>query len=81
MCSIIFYEKKKYKDSDWCDVMLMNTCYILLGRLWKYDRCILNNKWYNIYTPSIKGKCIVLIFMRKWLITEIDLNQRIILSL
>lgn len=29
---------KDYNDKLWCDVVPMDACHILLGRLWQYDR-------------------------------------------
>jgi len=27
-----------YNDEIWCDIVSMDTCHILLGRLWQFDR-------------------------------------------
>lgn len=56
---------KKYFDSSCYDVVLMNTYHILLGRWWQFDRRVVYDGRKNIYTFNIKGKCIVLAFMRE----------------
>eukprot|EP01018_Ginkgo_biloba_P040723 Gb_06946 [translate_table: standard] len=35
---LVLLQLKDYKDKVWCDVVPMDACHILLGRLWQYDR-------------------------------------------
>jgi hypothetical protein len=37
-CIVHFFIGIKYKDNTWCDVVAMDTCHLLLGRPWQYDR-------------------------------------------
>ena len=34
---VTFSIGSKYKDRVWCDVVTMDICHMLLGRLWQYD--------------------------------------------
>lgn len=47
----------KYVDSVWCDIVPMDACHLLLGRLWKFDRSVLHdgrNNTYNLIFPGLK---------------------------
>ena len=37
-CLISFSIGMKYKDNEWCDVVVMDACDLLLGRPWQYDK-------------------------------------------
>jgi hypothetical protein len=37
-CLVSFSIGIRYKDKMWCDVVAMDTCHLLLGRPWQYDR-------------------------------------------
>jgi hypothetical protein len=39
-----------YKDEILCDVIPMDVCHLLLGRLWKYDRNVVHDGRKNTYT-------------------------------
>lgn len=39
-----------YVDEVLCDVMPMDICHVLLGRLWKYHRHAMYDGWENMYT-------------------------------
>ena len=34
---------KNYKDEIWCDVIPMDTCHVLLGRPWFFDRRVMHD--------------------------------------
>ncbi|XP_022860683.1 uncharacterized protein LOC111381172 [Olea europaea var. sylvestris] len=59
-CLVSFSIGKKYFDNAWCDVVLMDACYVLLGRPWQYDRNVIHDGWKNTYSLSIKGNKIIL---------------------
>jgi hypothetical protein len=59
-CLVSFSVGKKYFDNAWSDVVSMDTCHILLGRPWQYDRSVVHDGRKNTYSLSIKGKKIVL---------------------
>ncbi|XP_062146790.1 uncharacterized protein LOC133854571 [Alnus glutinosa] len=63
-CLVSFSVGKKYFDNAWCDVVSMDTCHILLGRPWSYDRSVVHDGRKNTYSLSIKGKKIVLALRR-----------------
>lgn len=50
-----------YHDEVLCDIMPMDACHILLGRLWKYDRKSIHDGRKNTYTITKNGKRITLI--------------------
>ena len=37
-CQITLSVGKSYQDQLWCDVIPMDACHVLLGRLWLFDR-------------------------------------------
>ena len=51
----------KYKDSVWCDVVTMDACHLLLGRLWQFDRAVSHDGRVNTYSFTFKGVKIVLV--------------------
>lgn len=53
-------------------MMSIDMCHILLDKLWKYDKGVVHDRLYNMYTLNIKRKCVVLAPMRKGVIIEID---------
>lgn len=56
----VFFDRKKYFDNAWCDVVSIDACHVLLGKPWQYDHSIVHNRRKNTYSLSIKGKNIVL---------------------
>jgi hypothetical protein len=44
-----------YKDEILCDVIPMDVCHLLLGRLWKYDRNVVHDGRKNTYTLEKNG--------------------------
>lgn len=49
-----------YRDEVWCDVVTMNACHLLLGRLWQYERCVIHDGRANTYSFMFKGVKVVL---------------------
>ncbi|XP_074265909.1 uncharacterized protein LOC141588362 [Silene latifolia] len=49
-----------YVDEILCDVIPMDACHILLGRLWQFDRDVLHRGRCNEYELRYKGKRIML---------------------
>jgi hypothetical protein len=52
---------KNYKDFLWCDIIPMDTCHILLGRPWLFDRSVIHDGRANTYTLIHNQKKIILI--------------------
>jgi hypothetical protein len=46
----------KYRDKVWCDVLAMDVCHRLLGRLWQYDRATIHDgkNTYNFVFDKVK---------------------------
>ena len=59
-CLIKLSIGKTYKDEVWCDVILMDACYLLLGRPWKYYRKVIHDGGKNTYTFWKDGSKIIL---------------------
>ncbi|XP_073117069.1 uncharacterized protein [Elaeis guineensis] len=51
---------KSYKDEVVCDVVLMKTSHLLLGKPWQYDRRTIHDGFKNTYSIAKNGKNIVL---------------------
>ena len=49
-CLVSFSIGKTYNDEIWCDIMKMNTCHLLLGRPWMYDRRVKHDGYLNTYS-------------------------------
>jgi hypothetical protein len=43
----------RYKDKMWCDIVAMDACHLLLGRLWQNDRSAHHNGKKNTYSFMI----------------------------
>jgi hypothetical protein len=48
-CLVSFSIVVRYKDKMWYDVVAMDTCHLLLGRLWQYDRSAHHDGRKNTY--------------------------------
>jgi hypothetical protein len=42
-----------YRDNEWCDVINMNTCHLLLGKLWQYDTAAIHDETKNMYSVMV----------------------------
>jgi hypothetical protein len=45
-----------YRDEILCDVILMDVCHLLLGRLWQYDKNVIHDGRMNTYTLEKNGR-------------------------
>lgn len=61
VCRVPFSIRKFYKNEIHCDVVDMDACQILLGRLWQYDVDVVHKGMQNIYVFTWKGKKIALL--------------------
>ncbi|CAL8085705.1 unnamed protein product [Prunus armeniaca] len=59
-CLVTFSIGQKYQDSQWCDVILMDACHILLGRPWQFDRKATHDGYKNTYTFIKDGTKVIL---------------------
>ncbi|KAL4364335.1 hypothetical protein GQ457_04G016150 [Hibiscus cannabinus] len=50
----------RYKDEVKCDVCPMDSCHLLLGRPWQYDRRVLHDCFTNRYSFDHEGKKVIL---------------------
>jgi hypothetical protein len=55
----------KYKDTVWCDVVNMETCHLLLGKTWKYDKAVIHDVTKNTYSFML-GKTILTLLHSPW---------------
>lgn len=46
-CLVSFSIGNKYKDEQWCDVVPMDACHLLLGRPWQFDRKAMHDGYKN----------------------------------
>jgi hypothetical protein len=53
-----------YKDEILCDVIPMDVCHLLLGRLWKYDRNMIHDGRKNTYTLEKNGRTHMLLSIK-----------------
>lgn len=49
-CLVSFSIGNKYKDEQWCDVVPMDACHLLLGRPWQFDRKAMHDGYKNMYS-------------------------------
>jgi hypothetical protein len=49
-CLVSFSIGSRYKDKMWCDIVAMDACHLLLGRLWQYDRSAHHDGRKNTYS-------------------------------
>ena len=49
-CPVTFFVGEDYTDTVWCNVVPMDSCDILLGRPWMYDKNGTNGMRDNTYT-------------------------------
>ncbi|KAJ4728607.1 RNA-directed DNA polymerase [Melia azedarach] len=61
VCKLPFSIDKFYKTDVLCDVVDMDACHVLLGRLWQYDVDAMHRGRRNIYEFWWNGKKIVLV--------------------
>ncbi|XP_042416946.1 uncharacterized protein LOC122005804 [Zingiber officinale] len=59
-CLIQFSIGNKYQDEVWCDVIPMDACHLLLGRLWQFDRKTHHDGFKNTYSFVKDGEKIIL---------------------
>ena len=63
-CLIQFSIGKNYKDAVICDVIPLDACHLLLGRLWQYDRKTNHYGFKNTYSFELDGVKITLVPLR-----------------
>ncbi|XP_021831119.1 uncharacterized protein LOC110771169 [Prunus avium] len=68
-CLVSFSIGTKYQDQVWCDVITMDTCHILLGRPWQYDRGAIHDGKKNTYSFLI-DKTILVLFPNKEIVSK-----------
>lgn len=49
-CLVDFFFEDKLRDQAWCDVVLIDVCYILLDRPWQYDTRTKHDVHRNTYS-------------------------------
>jgi len=54
-----------YKDQAWCDVVVMDTCHLLLGQPWQYNRKVMYDDRLNTYSFLFNSTKIVLLPKRE----------------
>ncbi|KAG5542635.1 hypothetical protein RHGRI_022226 [Rhododendron griersonianum] len=59
-CLVEFSIGHRYEDKIWCDVMQMDSCHILFGRPWQWDRNVYYRGCKNVYELKVNGEPIKL---------------------
>jgi hypothetical protein len=67
-----------YKDETLCDVIPMDECHILLGRLWQFDRNVIHDGRKNTYTLEKNGRTHMLLPIEEKRVKE-EANTNILL--
>jgi hypothetical protein len=55
----------KYRDNVWCDVVDVETCHLLLGKPWKYDKATIHDETKNTYN-FMMGKTKLTLLHSPW---------------
>jgi len=71
---LVSFSIGKYYDEVLCDVVLMQTCHLLLGRLWQYDRRVIHDGVTNMYSFKMNVRPITLISLKPKQIYEEQLK-------
>jgi hypothetical protein len=64
-CLVSFSIGAKHKDNVWCDVVDMETCHLLLGKPWKYDKAAIHDETKNTYNLML-GKTRLMLLHSLW---------------
>ncbi|XP_074278030.1 uncharacterized protein LOC141601634 [Silene latifolia] len=59
-CFVLFSIGKDYSDEVMCDVLPMDTCHLLLGKPWKFDRDCVHQGRENTYSFKLEKRKITL---------------------
>ncbi|KAG5540240.1 hypothetical protein RHGRI_020461 [Rhododendron griersonianum] len=59
-CLVEFSIGRQYEDKIWCNVMRMDSCHVLLGRPWQWDRNVYYRGRENVYELKVNGERIKL---------------------
>ncbi|PKI38563.1 hypothetical protein CRG98_040996, partial [Punica granatum] len=55
---VTFSIGSRYRDSIWCDVVIMDACHLLLGRPWQFDRSVSHDGRTNKYSFTHNGEVV-----------------------
>ena len=75
-CLVSFTIGKHYKDEIWCNIVPMDACHLLLGRLWQYDWKTIYDGFKNTYTFHKEGHKIILVPMKPTMALETKLEEK-----
>jgi hypothetical protein len=64
-CLVSFSIGAKYRGNVWCDVVDMETCHLLLGKPWKYDKVVIHDETKNTYSFML-GKTKLTLLHSPW---------------
>jgi hypothetical protein len=75
---LVAFSISKYYDKVLCDVVLMQASYMLLGKLWQYDRRVTHDGVTNRYSSKMNGRHITLVLLTPKQIYEeqLKLNKK-----
>jgi hypothetical protein len=75
---LVAFSISKYYDKVLCDVVLMQASYMLLGKLWQYDRRVTHDGVTNRYSSKMNGRHITLVSLTPKQIYEeqLKLNKK-----
>jgi hypothetical protein len=54
---LLSFQINNFSDQVLCDVVEMDTCHVLLGRPWLFDRKVLHDGMENTYEFNKDGQC------------------------
>jgi len=60
-CLISFSIGTSYQDELWFDIIPTDTCHIMFGRPWLFDRKVIHDGYLNTYSFSKEGKKVTLV--------------------
>ena len=60
-CFISFSIGTSYQDELWFGIIPMDTCHIMFGRPWLFDRKVIHDGYLNTYSFSKEGKKVTLV--------------------
>jgi hypothetical protein len=75
---LVAFSISKYYDKVLCDVVLMQASYMLLGKLWQYDRRVTHDGVTNSYSSKMNRRHITLVSLTPKQIYEeqLKLNKK-----
>ncbi|KAF7112278.1 hypothetical protein RHSIM_RhsimUnG0245700 [Rhododendron simsii] len=74
-CLVEFSIGHQYEDKIWCDVMRMDSCHVLLGRPWQWDRNVYYRGHLKCKDDLGRTVCVVNYLMRQAKLYNVDRSK------